>query len=457
MSWAELAIMVEELQPLVRLTAQRIIQPDQHSVALRLMRHWVLISALPGFCRALRLNEGPTAPQNPPAFCMLLRKHLLNQAISRITLMNDDRVVHLSTHHHLLVAELFGARPCLLLLDSQHRVLGAASFTDKQRHAQGQTYVPPPKRPVVGSLGGDPRFLDASAAESYYRRVMLDVRKEALQARLARVLRKAERTLQHINKDLLRCEEGDHYRTWADLLLAQQHGLKHHSGQQSIVVSDLFSDGEPLTVPLDPALDLIQNAQRLYKKHRKLVIGLEHARRRMAQQCAHRSSLLDLRQQINKAGDPEKLDSLTRRLEILNPKRSANSRIQSPRLPYRDFTTRDGSTILVGRSAQDNHQLTFHHGRGRDMWLHTRDLPGSHGIIRMEGPGEPSHETLLDAATLVAHFSRIHAGQGVDITYALRKHVRPASGGNPGQVYVAKARTLHLKVDQERLTRLLKS
>jgi predicted ribosome quality control (RQC) complex YloA/Tae2 family protein len=107
----------------------------------------------------------------------------------------------------------------------------------------------------------------------------------------------------------------------------------------------------------------------------------------------------------------------------------------------------------VGKGARQNHELTFRHARGRDLWLHARDLPGAHGIIR-RGSAEPvAHETLVDAATLVAHYSKVRPGEAVDITYTERKNVRPA--GKPGLVYVSGATTLHLVLDRSRLSRLL--
>jgi predicted ribosome quality control (RQC) complex YloA/Tae2 family protein len=233
-----------------------------------------------------------------------------------------------------------------------------------------------------------------------------------------------------------------------------------------VQVADLVGTGEPVTIPLDPTLDVVQNAQRLYRKQRRAAAGREHAEQRWLQTAERVQALRQVMDCIAEAADDE-LEEAAAALGELVPSAAPGgepSRTGAPRrrreksaraLPFRRYRAADGTDIWVGRDARSNHELTFHHARGRDIWLHTRDRPGAHGVIRMDRQGPPSRETLLDAATLVAHRSGLKPGDAVDIAHTARKNVRAAAGTRPGQVYVSDARGLYLVVDDSRLQRLL--
>ena len=106
---------------------------------------------------------------------------------------------------------------------------------------------------------------------------------------------------------------------------------------------------------------------------------------------------------------------------------------------------------MVGRSAKDNDRLTFQVASGRDVFLHARDVPGSHVILRC--PGTPGHEAMLDAATLAAWNSSARGELVVDVLWTERKHVRRVPGV-AGRVTTADAKNLAVRVDPARVERL---
>ena len=122
--------------------------------------------------------------------------------------------------------------------------------------------------------------------------------------------------------------------------------------------------------------------------------------------------------------------------------------------PFRTFYGSRGERILVGRSAKDNDALTFRVARGRDIWLHARDVSGSHVIIPMEKKASVSSHTLLDAAHLALHFSKARGETSGDVQWTERKHVRRVPGAGPGRVTVAAGRTLRVRVEPERIAAL---
>lgn len=115
-----------------------------------------------------------------------------------------------------------------------------------------------------------------------------------------------------------------------------------------------------------------------------------------------------------------------------------------PKLGLR-FTLPGDFELVVGRNAKENHEITFHLSRGRDLWLHLQGASGAHGIVFLkEGQSLPL-EALAKAAEIVANRSLPRGWDVAEVTYALRKNVRPAPGGQPGRVLVREAKTLRIK------------
>jgi len=460
MSAAELDLALEELRPLQGVQLQRVVQPDPRTVCLRLMRSWVLLGARPGRCRIHLLSDRPGAlPPEPGPFCMLLRKVLLNSRLVSVQRQQDDRVVRLQFLGGTLLAQLVDRWADLLLLDPEDKILGSLTAVRGELQ-QGAPYVPlsPPPRRVDPAIR--PWARSSADLEAHYRRLDRDSVLEGMRTRVRRALKKGRRTLKKVEGDLARCHEADQLRKWADLLMAQQ-SLVQGRGLSSVELPDLFEqDGPPVSIPLDPRLGVVDNAQALYRKQSRLTRGAEHVNRRLEAARQRVAALQDLAAALQEDSESTADEAeLLRQVEALCPpsrrgKPRGGSAAGAARLPYHRFTSSDGLEVLVGRGARDNHQLTFQVARGNDHWLHVRDLPGCHGVVRTRGADPVPHRTLLEAATLVAHFSKVRAGDTVEVSHTRRKNVRPVTGA-PGKVYVSDARTLRIKVEQERLDRLL--
>ena len=94
----------------------------------------------------------------------------------------------------------------------------------------------------------------------------------------------------------------------------------------------------------------------------------------------------------------------------------------------------DGYTILVGRNNKQNDELTIKSSFSTDMWLHTKNIPGSHVLIRTNGTGEVPDNTLVEAATIAAYYSKAQKGTGIPVDYTLVKNIRKPNGSKPGFV-----------------------
>ena len=120
-------------------------------------------------------------------------------------------------------------------------------------------------------------------------------------------------------------------------------------------------------------------------------------------------------------------------------------------MPYRCVPTESGVNIYVGRNDEENDRLTFTFGKGRDIWMHVADYPGSHILVPMQSDtDELDFPDLRDAALITLHFSKAK-GKDTDVTYTRRKYVTKSKGMPKGMVNVSKHKTLSVKYDSERI------
>lgn len=107
--------------------------------------------------------------------------------------------------------------------------------------------------------------------------------------------------------------------------------------------------------------------------------------------------------------------------------------------------------ILVGKNNKQNEYLTNKLASSGDTWLHTKDIPGSHVVIRGR---DFSEQTLKEAALLAAYYSKAQNGSQVPVDYTLVKHVKKPSGAKPGFVIYEQQRTLYVTPDENSVRRL---
>jgi predicted ribosome quality control (RQC) complex YloA/Tae2 family protein len=105
--------------------------------------------------------------------------------------------------------------------------------------------------------------------------------------------------------------------------------------------------------------------------------------------------------------------------------------------------TEEGMIILVGRSARQNHEITFRRAGPDDLWLHAVDVPGSHVVVLSGGRAVPEG-VLRRAAELAAHHSAARGEAGVLVAYTRRRYVRPIRGGRPGMVTYRREETMRV-------------
>jgi predicted ribosome quality control (RQC) complex YloA/Tae2 family protein len=332
---------------------------------------------------------------------------------------------------------LFGRAAQLVLLDEE-KPIGALGPARELRDA-----LPPPREAaaVENRFGERPSAkIAAHFAEAGARLAADDAGARAEVARRAS-RKKLERLVEALARDLENARAASVKRKWADLLLA--HLAEIPRGASSVTLADDFEGGVPITIALSPQRSAKDNAQRLYAEHKRLTRAAATIERRLTET---RQKLFQL-DTAPAAPVPPPVARAPGR------KKAGSARAA----PYREFQSLRGRAILVGRGADRNDELTFQVARGNDLWLHARDVPGAHVVVPLAGGASLDEETLVDAATLAAHHSNARGEAQVDVSYTLRKHVRKPPRTRPGLVTLSEAKTMRVRVEPERLARLLAS
>jgi len=247
-----------------------------------------------------------------------------------------------------------------------------------------------------------------------------------------REIRRLEQLEANLGHDLSGLPDEGDLRRRAEALLASARGRE--AGHETVEVDDPYEAGRRLVVSLDPRLSVLANAERMFDKARRT----ERARHQIALRLRETRSLLpSAREREVAVLDARDLRDLAPHAGG-EPARDASDPGAGPR----HYLTTRGLSVLVGRNARENHHLTFRVAKAEDLWLHARDAPGSHVVLR-DNEGRAGADDLREAAEVAAFFSEARGEALVDVHVTRRKHVRPAKGG-PGRVFVAHSDTLRV-------------
>ncbi len=115
------------------------------------------------------------------------------------------------------------------------------------------------------------------------------------------------------------------------------------------------------------------------------------------------------------------------------------------------FVSSSGIDISVGKNNKQNDYLTFKIAKRTDIWLHTKDIPGSHVVIHSN---EPDETTLIEAATLSAYFSKARESSSVPVDYTEIRQVKKPNGAKPGFVIYFEQKTLYVTPDEDLVIKL---
>ncbi len=565
-----------ELQTLVGGKIDKVQQPERDALLLTIRvggsNQKLLLSAHPENGRIQLTNAQYPNPQEPPSFCMLLRKRLTGGRIWEITQPGMDRIMYLTIEaqnelgdlsKYGLIVELMGRYSNIVAVNEKGVILDCArhvgpGMSSVRTLLPGLTYVSPPAQdkldprqaeeqdfysvlsqpgrihkllsgafsglsPVYaallcqncieeGDIGaerlaeGDRQALAhylfmfyqnaalgkfdptlvfneagdvvavhpfrpalpaarlqseptmSQALDVYYSKRDVQERIRRRSASLQRVLQnhleRCYKKLSLFEQALAGQESLDQLRLYGELITANFHGLKR--GMQVAKLENYYTTPPSVClVPLDERLSPQENAQRYFKKYQKgksaKALAAEQRRETLEEiaylegqqdnldKCSSDIELLEIREELEREGYAKRENGHTK--PVKHPKSQ----------PMR-FLSSEGIPILVGKNNQQNDALTLRIAGGDNLWLHTKNIPGSHVIVDYHG--EPPEATLREAALLAAYYSKGQSSASVPVDFCLRKFVKKPSGAKPGMVIYTTNRTIYVTPEETMVKKL---
>lgn len=269
-------------------------------------------------------------------------------------------------------------------------------------------------------------------------------RTNALKKALAQRIERYTLKLAKQELELAEAENADALRKIGDLLYANLYQLS--KGMNKVELLDFYADPpENRTIDLDVRLEPAENAQHYFKRYNKLKKTTTELAQHIEETRMEVAYLDQVLTHLENSEDQKTVDEI--REELIGqgfikgkPQKKSN---KTSKIQYKTYYSSEGFEILVGKSSLQNDQLTTKIASNKDIWLHTKDIPGSHVIIRTGGES-PSETTLYEAATIAAYYSKAKASSNVPVDYTLVKNVSKPHGAKPGMVIYVGHRTLYV-------------
>ena len=262
--------------------------------------------------------------------------------------------------------------------------------------------------------------------------------------------------LEILGGELQEAADSEKYKIYGDLIMSNIYYLQ--KGEERARLQNYYSpEGEFIEIPMDTRLSPSANAQKYYKQYNKSKNALIKINVQIEE---NRNEIMYLETQL------DNLDKCTEELELeeirtelaeqgyIKSRKAANNKKAKASKPMR-FISTNGFEIYVGKNNAQNDYLTLKFAVNQDLWFHTKDIPGSHVIIKTEGK-EVDEETLLEAANLAAFYSKGRMSSKVPVDYTRRKNVKKPNGAKPGMVIYENNLTIYITPDENIISNMKK-
>lgn len=261
-----------------------------------------------------------------------------------------------------------------------------------------------------------------------------------IQNNIERCAKKMDLHQTNLNKSKKR----DKYKIFGDLLTANIYQIKQ--GMTEFEAINYYSENqESIKIPLAADKTPAQNAQRYYKLYNKAKVTEKYAAEQYQSAKDELYYLESVFDALDKAETPADLAEIKDELSDCGyvPKVKAKQKNNKKSEPMK-FVSSDGFEILIGKNNKQNDELTIRRAYSTDIWMHTKDIPGSHTIIRTNGGHEVPDRTVIEAAALAAYYSKAQNSSKVPVDYTAVRNVKKPNGAKPGMVIYEHYNTVYV-------------
>ena len=252
-------------------------------------------------------------------------------------------------------------------------------------------------------------------------------------------INKTKKAIKYINSDIKKYSKFESNKIKADILSANLFSIKY--GMESVELFDFYNN-QNITLTLNPNLKPSENLNKLYNKYNKEKRGFEFNKNRLEVVNSNLDYLYSIDTTLSISSSLQNLKDIEEELidakiikKSQNSKSKKREKKRKNRFDIEKILSEDKYEILIGKNNRENDYLTFKVADKDDIWLHAKDIPGSHIIIRNGGNSlNDNSDTILKAASLAAFYSKNRDEKLVKVDYTLKKFVKKIPGSKPGMV-----------------------
>ncbi len=271
-----------------------------------------------------------------------------------------------------------------------------------------------------------------------------------VQTNIDRCLKKREIQL----KTLEETKDMDIWQKNGELITANIYAITPNMTVLSAV--DYYQEDMPtVLIQLDPTKTPAENAQHYYKKYNKAkrtLSALEIQKKQNEDELAYLESILNALDTAQEDADLNDIKNELAEAGFIHRQNTKKDSRKPKKSKPMHFISSDGFHIFVGKSNLQNDELTLKFAESTDIWLHTKEIPGSHVIIRTNGkPDDVPDQTLTEAALLAAYYSKAKQSSMVPVDYTQRKNIKKPNGAKPGKVIYYTNQTMYVTPEEDKI------
>ena len=265
-------------------------------------------------------------------------------------------------------------------------------------------------------------------------------------------LKKISKKLDNINIKLKECDNMDKYRIYGELITSNLYKLDFNQNAESVVLENYYDNNNNITIPLDKTISISYNAKKFFKKYHKLKNTLEIVSIQKQDTEKEIDYLESIVYELENANSISDLDEIYLEISengIFKGKEKSNikkNKVNKKKVhdEYEPIIyTVDGFTLYVGKNNKQNDYITTKLGKNEDYWFHTKDIRGSHCLLKCNGKNVKEH-TLVACCQIAAFHSKAKLSSNVPVDYCFAKFVKKPSGSKPGMVIYTNNKTMNV-------------
>lgn len=292
-------------------------------------------------------------------------------------------------------------------------------------------------------------FLDDFYSKKESNESFLTYRNNLLKLVLS-ALKKISKKITNMNGKLNECNNMDLYRIYGELITSNLYQIDGNIKQNSISLSNYYDENKLIDIPLDNTISISYNAKKYFKKYHKLKNTLEIVGNQKIEAEKELDYLESIIYELENANSISELDEIYQEIcenGIFKGKEKSN--VKKNKINKRKVNneyepilyTVDGFTLYVGKNNKQNDYITTKLGKNEDLWFHTKDIRGSHCLLKCNGQKIQEH-TILACAQIAAYYSKAKLSSNVPVDYCFIRYVKKPNNAKPGMVIYTNNKTL---------------